>query len=84
MARGLLGIVGAMVWAGTQWSGLCNVLAQDGLGGGGTVASPMEERGIALTCIKPNSMLDTSCILSHFLLSITVQSKFNSWTYIMF
>lgn len=84
MAGGLLGIVGAMVWAGTQWSGVCDVLAQDELGGGGKEASPMEERGIALTCIKPDSLLDTSCILSHFLLSTTLQSKFNSWTCIMF
>lgn len=54
------------------------MLAQDGLGGGGGVASPVEERGIALTCIKPNSMQDTPYILSHFLLSITLQSKYNS------
>ena len=42
-----------------QCSGLCRVLAQCGLGTGGKGAGHMEERRVALTFIKPNSMLDT-------------------------
>lgn len=85
MAKGLLGIVGAVAWAGTQGGIWFMWYACPGWSGwGGKVASSMEERGIVLTCIKSNSMLDTSHILSHFLLSMTLPSKFNSWAYIMF